>query len=356
MKSSQLAIVIVLIAAGMAAGWVLRGFDEAALPEIVPPGEPVAPGSTTPGISELYARGNMAAVVARSEGDADVIHRLTRNSSAPRARALLLEFMATHGDYYRGLLRLAAIEKDGGKYENALALLERADLLSSTRAEQDRFSDLLLELTDAYAKELLAMQNFTAVDELYERITFAMPEQAHFYLKLGLLRIRLGNYDAALIPLSQIENHMLYGEEARDLISQTEVDESRGSLEILPLKSNGSQFIVEVLVDQRHRINLLIDTGAAMTVIDAAVLESMGYNLNGRQTGLFSTANGVVKAPVVFIEQMALGSASIGPLSIGALSLSMPGGIDGLLGMNFLRHYDFRIDQDRKRLHLNSER
>lgn len=349
-------MVIALFVAGVATGWVVRGVNEGQQEVVAVPIEPVHQESAEPDILEMYASGHLDQIVLRSHGDSSLVHKLVQNSTRSKARSLLRKFMAAHGEYFAGLMRLAMIEKVNGEYESALVLMERADLLSSTQGEQDRFSALLLDITDAYAKELLAVENFAKVDELYERITFAMPEQGTFFLKLGLLRIRMGNYDAALAPLSQIENHMLYGEEARELISQTEVEELLGSLEVLPLKSNGNQFVVEAIIDRRYRVNLLIDTGAAMTVVDASVLQSMGYNLNGTQQGLFSTANGVVEAPVVSIEQLALGSASTGPLAVGALSLSMPDGIDGLLGMNFLRHYDFRIDQNNNRLHLDSER
>lgn len=352
----RILIVIALFVAGVAVGWLLRGLDEFTLEEASLPFELVPDDSDVPNYREMYSRGDLDEIVQLSQGDADVIHPLLQNSRSQRARLLLGKFMAVHGPFFHGLMSLAKLEKQAGEFESALALMEKADLLSRTQAEQDNLSALLLEITDAYAKELLAVENFATLDALYQQITLNMPEQAFFFLKLGLLRIRMGNYDAALAPLSQIENHMLYGEEARELISQTKVDETLGSLEVLPLKSNGIQFVVEALIDGRHRINLLVDTGAAMTVIDANVLQSMGYNLNGKQQGLFSTAGGVVEAPVVSIEQLALGSAVTGPLAVGALLLSMPGGIDGLLGMNFLRHYDFRIDQDNKTLHLNSER
>ena len=156
--------------------------------------------------------------------------------------------------------------------------------------------------------------------------------------------------------MSQIENHPQFGEKARELIAQTDVDEQLRSLEVLPLESNGNQFVVNAVIDDIRSINLLIDTGAAMTILDQRVLQALGYNLNGQRQEFFSTANGVIEAPVVSIRRLALGEASMGPLSIGALTLSLPENIEGLLGMNFLRHYDFRIDQDRRELHLNSER
>ena len=248
------------------------------------------------------------------------------------------------------------METEYGNFDGAVTLMEKAYLLTITPGEERFFFVQLREISDTYEKSLLAVENYDLLDEFYERITFAMPEQAHFFLKLGLLRIRLGNYDAALAPLSQIENHPQFGEKARELISQTEVEELFESLEVLPLKSKGNQFVVEAVIDESRRINLLIDTGAAMTVLDEGLLQALGYNLNGQRQEFFSTANGVVEAPVISIQQLALGDASMGPLSVGALSLSMPGNIDGLLGMNFLRHYDFRIDQDSQELYLNSER
>ena len=352
----RILIFIALFLAGVAVGWMLRAVDLVPLEEAGVPFELIPDESEVPDFRKMYSKGHLDEIVEFSQGRTEVIQPLVQNSTSQKARMLLEKFMAAHGPYFDGLMSLASLQKQAGEFESSLVLMEKADLLSRTQTEQDSFSDLLLDITNAYAKELLAVENFATLDALYERITLNMPEQAFFFLKLGLLRIRMGNYDAALAPLSQIENHMLYGEEARGLISQTQVDETLGRLEVLPLKSNGIQFVVEALIDRRHRIDLLIDTGAAMTVIDASVLESMGYNLNGKQQGLFSTANGVVEAPVVSIERLSLGSAGTGPMAVGALPLSMPNGIDGLLGMNFLRHYDFRIDQDNKTLQLDSER
>ncbi len=347
---------ILVFALGLAGGWLLH---DVVNPE-VKTGAVVyeSPRETEPPptLRHLYEQGYYFKVVVRSEGNPAVIHGLIGDAYTPSAGALLEQYMSYYGDYFDGLTRLARIKSALGYFEAALSLMEKADLLIRTEREQILFSRFLGNITNDYARDLMEANNFAAVDELYERITLAMPEEAGYYLKLGLLRIRLGNYDAALVPLSQIENHAQLGEEARELIAQTEVDERLGSLEVLPLLKNGAQFIVEALVDGQFPIKLLVDTGAAMTIIDESALQSMGYDLSGRQQGLFSTANGVVEAPVVSINALSLGSASIGPIAVGGLPLSMHSEIGGLLGMNFLRHYDFRIDQTNKELHLMSER
>jgi clan AA aspartic protease (TIGR02281 family) len=309
-----------------------------------------------PDIHDLFEQDRLQEVVELSGGDTRLISLLIGDSTTLRSGQLWQMMLDAYGDSFFILTKLAIVEKTNNEFESALSLMSRADLLAKSVSEQQMVSRLLNEITDAYAKVLLSTENFQAVDDLYERMTYAMPEQAQYYLKLGQLRIRLGNYDRALAPLSQIENHMEFGAQARELVAQTEVNEVVGSLEVVPLKGSGNHFVVEAVLNEQTRVNLLVDTGAAMTILDQRVLREMGYNLNGNKPVLFSTANGVVEAPVVSIDQLKLGGASIGPLSVGALPLSMKNGIDGLLGMNFLKRYDFRIDQDRRELHLNSER
>ena len=352
----QLILVIIIFAVGLCGGWLLRDLaDQRGEKRVFVPIDERF-NIAEPNVQLLYDEGRLDELVEMSRGDARLIARLNQGSTSLKSQQLLRLFLETYGDSLFMLVRLARVEKANDEFEAALVLMSRADLLAKTIPEQQMVSQLLNEIADSYAKVLLATENFQAVDDLYERITFSMPEQAQYYLKLGQLRIRLGNYDRALAPLSQIENHMEFGAQARDLITQTEVDEVIGTLDVLPLSGNGNQFVVEAMVNSRTTVNLLIDTGAAMTIIDQSILHRMGYSLNGSKPVLFSTANGVVEAPVVSIDQLTLGGVSMGPLSVGALPLSMKGGVDGLLGMNFLKRYDFRIDQDRRELHLNSER
>jgi clan AA aspartic protease (TIGR02281 family) len=350
----RLIIIIVVFLVGIAAGWQLRGFDDV---HIVASIEPEVYEREVPAdIRTLYAEGKFGTVVRLSGGNAHIIHGLIKDDRSPLVGILVQQFIASYGEYFDGLMVLAVVESRQGNYEAALAHMERADFFATTEQQENKFSLFLIKMTDVYAKDLLVVNDVQGLDALYEQITYSMPEQGIFFLKLGSLRLRLGQYEAAMAPLSQIENHMRYGEEARALIAQTNGEDVLDSLEVLSLETNGIQFIVNAQVDGIHTLRMLIDTGAAMTVVDSSVLATMGYELAGQQRGLFSTVNGVVEAPVISLDQFALGSSSVGPLSVGGLALSLPGSIDGLLGMNFLRHYDFHIDQNAKELHLISER
>ena len=100
---------------------------------------------------------------------------------------------------------------------------------------------------------------------------------------------------------------------------------------------------------------MLIDTGASLTIFTPDVLEQRGirYQDTGR-TGVFNTANGRVRAPVYKLDSLAVGDWEVRQIEIGILDLGGRSGMDGLLGMNFLNHFQFFIDQNEAVLRLTA--
>lgn len=256
------------------------------------------------------------------------------------------------------LLKEVAITEAEGDFAVAIEMLMQAALVASGEIENQKFESTLARVVDRASKELVSQQRFGVLDELYERLTLELPELAEYYLKLGLLRIRMGNEPEAFQPLAQIENHTQYGAQARQLLIQLEESQTYTTalVDEIPLTVRRGQFVVEAIIDPDRNgsgatIRLLVDTGAAMTAIDAGVLSRLGYDLEER-TEYFATANGVVEAPVVTLGALKLGESTISRLSIGALNLGSQSNIDGLLGMNFLRHFEFRLNQKGQKLEL----
>ncbi len=245
-----------------------------------------------------------------------------------------------------------------GDFSGAIEILMQAALVTSNDAEGSKFEVVLAQLMDNAARELIAQERYGVLDNLYERLTLELPEYAEYYLKLALLRIRMGNETDAFLPLAQIENHSQYGAQARKLLVQLEESQivTASLVDEIPLSIRGGQYAVEATIDPDRNgrgatIRLLVDTGAAITAIDAAVLSRLGYNLEERSE-YFATANGVVEAPVVTLGALTLGESTVNRLTIGALNLDSQTNIDGLLGMNFLRHFEFRLNQDSRKLEL----
>ena len=125
--------------------------------------------------------------------------------------------------------RIDSLEKQGD-FPGAIDHLMQAALVISTDAETSAFENSLARLVDHAARELVAQGRYGVLDQLYERLTLELPEFAEYYLKLALLRIRMGNESDALLPLAQIENHSQYGAQARKLLLQLEETQTVYSL------------------------------------------------------------------------------------------------------------------------------
>jgi clan AA aspartic protease (TIGR02281 family) len=121
----------------------------------------------------------------------------------------------------------------------------------------------------------------------------------------------------------------------------------------IPLHRSGNHFIVDAQPAHGADLRLLIDTGASLTMLTPGALERRGmrYKDTGR-TGVFNTANGQVRAPIVKLDTLVVGDWQVTQLEVGVLELGGRSDIDGLLGMNFLRHFQFFIDQNEGVLRL----
>jgi predicted aspartyl protease len=92
-------------------------------------------------------------------------------------------------------------------------------------------------------------------------------------------------------------------------------------------------------------VSLLVDTGSNYTVVAMEILEAIGCSPGvSRDRVRITTADGVLIAPRVVIEElMAFGRRMAGAAVI-AHDLPFTGPIDGLLGMDVLLTLQARID------------
>ena len=258
---------------------------------------------------------------------------------------------------FRGLLNTVSQLQAEGDHSGAIETLLQASLEISNLPEGAEFEFTLAETMDRASRELISQERYAVLDQIYERLTLELPEYAEYYLKLGLLRIRMGNEPAAFQPLAQIQNHSRYGAHARRLLIQLEESQTVAAtwVEEIPLSVRSGQYAVEAIVDpdrngREATIRLLVDTGAAITAIDASVLSRLGYNLN--EVGIFRNRKWCCASPSRDAWRTFIGESSVNRLTIGALNFDAQKNIDGLLGMNFLRHFKFHLNQDSQKLEL----
>ncbi|QJR82217.1 clan AA aspartic protease [Alteromonas pelagimontana] len=121
----------------------------------------------------------------------------------------------------------------------------------------------------------------------------------------------------------------------------------------IPLTRAGDHFIVEVKVTDLP-VPLLIDTGASTTAVSSQLFADIKNRAHVDFVGVFdvNTAAGKIRAPLVQLSSLEIGPYRLKDVSVLVLPVDAISGAQGLLGMNILKQFDFRIDQQGKILML----
>lgn len=92
-------------------------------------------------------------------------------------------------------------------------------------------------------------------------------------------------------------------------------------------------------------VSLLLDTGASQTIISWEPLLSLGLDptLSAIRKPV-TTANGLVWMPQVEIEEFNALGQSVGSFRVLAHTIPLGSQVNGVLGMDFLRQFEFRLN------------
>jgi predicted aspartyl protease len=119
----------------------------------------------------------------------------------------------------------------------------------------------------------------------------------------------------------------------------------------VPLEARNRLFVVPVTMNG-HRLDMVLDTGASVSVLDEAVVRRLGIPQDGRTATTVVGPSGGMPRADANVEALRLGDL---PLDISRMPVSsFVGwtGIGGLLGVDVLREYDLDIDEPHHTLTL----
>jgi predicted aspartyl protease len=126
---------------------------------------------------------------------------------------------------------------------------------------------------------------------------------------------------------------------------------------VFPLERSGDLMTVAAKVWGAHEARelvLVIDTGAAATSIEPAILEQLGYSSRDAiMRTRVPTPAGVQYGQLFRVARFHALGAELSSFVIQALALHDEYGVDGLLGMNFLENYNFTVRPRDRQIHLD---
>jgi clan AA aspartic protease (TIGR02281 family) len=232
------------------------------------------------------------------------------------------------------------------------------------RAETlEQLTQRIRALVTDYANSLKRNDDNNALLELYQHLTQLEPSYAPHFIGLAMAQMALADEDGARQSLLLVAQDAEVGARARDLLERLRVaatqpqpsETSVPATEVagIPLVRSASHFLVDVRLGGAEQARLLIDTGASLTMLTPDALQRRGVVAHATgKTGVFNTANGRVRAPIYRLDTLSVGDWEVSNLDVGVLELDDPQ-FDGLLGMNFLSHFRFFIDQNAALLRLS---
>ena len=115
---------------------------------------------------------------------------------------------------------------------------------------------------------------------------------------------------------------------------------------------------VEAVINGRHRVKLLVDTGASSVMINGRAAQNMGLVSRAGYKCEVTLADG----SSIMAREISLDSVKVGNMKaddVHAIILTGDKGVsgwDGLLGMSFLKKFVFKIDAETGKLILERER
>lgn len=263
------------------------------------------------------------------------------------ARLLLAEVYYGQQDYQAAIEQLYKARGDAFRPEMLARITRRIRLVVNAQAELFRKSE-----------------DTGALLDLFQNLTQQEPDYAAYFVELAIAQLALDDREAARRSLELVMYDAGVGEQAQAMLLtlqqaatvMPDPNSSAVATEVagIPLTRRGQHFLVDVHPGDDGRLRLLIDTGASMTIVTPAALQQQGvaYRDTGR-TRVFNTANGPVRASIYVVEMLSVGDWYIRDLEVGVLELGGQADMDGLLGMNFLSHFRFFIDQNESLLRLS---
>jgi len=291
---------------------------------------------------------------------------LTEARSNSDFSELIESYLSIYYDDVDFLLLLADFNQANGSYLEVVDVYLLAKTYAYTNVDQQntlsRFNNFVTSIDQAYTSQ----QDWWSLINFYTHVnTSGLMTSTHQYQQ-ALAHLRSGDEYFAIEQFTQLLNDSMVGESAALALNSLDNNGTASAIEnnavqddsqSVVLQKIGNQYAVNLSNNRRDNVNLLIDTGASMTVISSSSFFSLGIGADAVELDrrVFRTAGGVVMGTVYAFPELRLGPYLLQDTQVAVLDFETRPEIDGLLGMNILGQFRFQIDQENTQLRLSKK-
>lgn len=294
-----------------------------------------------------------AGVDIKGMRDMIMAHARTRAQQRSVAGAIrLLELLINHfPQFFDERIQLATLYGQEQQFYKQLTTLFHTLTVATSNIQLTQLDHLIQQAIKS-AKTTMGETDINANIKLYEFLVHQRAAHTSYYIELSALLIRASRFEAAITQLNVVQHDPLVGDVAQQMLAEIERLQQLALELPITLERKGNHFIVDAMLNN-YEVRLMIDTGASLTVLSSSAARTLGlHESNALQRSWVNTANGTTEALLYRLATMTIGEFNVSPVDIAVVANLDINGVSGLLGMNFLQHFEFRIDQKRERLFL----
>ncbi|MDH5546957.1 MAG: retroviral-like aspartic protease family protein [Gammaproteobacteria bacterium] len=237
------------------------------------------------------------------------------------------------------------------QYDAAYKAIKEAEKLS---ANSEAVRKIQRKIVSQLLNQHIARKQISESIQLLEQELLSDAGHSPYYLRLAELQYQNGDINKSIVSFESATNlgeqlnarqSKMYKKSKRRLTSPNVIE--------IPMKTQGNNLFVDAILNHSSPpMHFLVDTGASLTTISPQVANALGV-FHGDDTSVVSvsTANGTVSAPKITLENVAVADAQVDDVETVVLA-NMGEGIDGLLGLSFLQHFDVEISNEENLLIL----
>ena len=211
----------------------------------------------------------------------------------------------------------------------------------------DRAAEERLGVTKQLDESVQVLQEAQSV---HERLREDTPR---FYAQLGPYMGRIGQLEKLLVAYDSPPVRARYGYIFEEITDALKEMRSELRTDAVTLARDGNVLLVDVVINGTVPARMIFDTGAGLTTISKELAGRLGLDTEKPSDSFAVLADGSRVPTVSFtVGSIRLGKAVRDQVEVHMLEQAPSPGIDGLLGMTFLKHFSVKFSGDQGSVEL----